>query len=90
MPFYQTRKYFLLIAIGFVVFFAVLRLYKMRDADGQKLPPSFPARTFFLLTHVLLYVAIVIALFYSPELFRVAKVITSGSAFEPFWRRSRC
>ena len=82
--FLSDQKYVLLIGIGFVVLFAVLRLNKLRDADGQKLPPSFPARAFFLLTHVLLYVAIVLALFYSPELLRFAKVITSSSAFEPF------
>ena len=85
--FISDQKYVLPIGIGFVVFFAVVRLYQMRDADGQKLPPSLPAKTFFLLTHVLLYLAIVLAFLLSPGLLREFAEITSGNAFEPFLKQ---
>ena len=82
--FLSDQRDVLLLGVGFVLFFVVVRLSKMKDQDGQKLPPSFPAKAFFVLTHALLYIAIVLALFYSPKLLSVAMAITSGSSLKPF------
>ena len=67
------------IGVGLVVIFAVLRLFQVKDADGQKLPQSFPARSFFVLTYVLIYVAIVLIFRLSPDLLQI---ITGSSRFE--------
>jgi hypothetical protein len=58
----------ILFAGGVVAAYALFRLSQVRDADGQKLPHSFTAKLFFVLTHVLFYLFILGLCLYSPNL----------------------
>jgi len=59
----------LILFAGIVVAaYALFRLTQVRDADGQKLPPSFTAKLFFVLTHVFIYLFILGLCLYSPNI----------------------
>jgi len=51
-----------------VAAYALFRLSQVRDLDGQKLPPSFTAKLFFVLSHVFIYLFILGLCLYSPKL----------------------
>ena len=63
----EHQQPFLLIGLLLTLIFAFLRLNQIRDNQGEKLPPSFPAKTFFLFTHVLVYGTVVLLFVLSPE-----------------------
>jgi hypothetical protein len=59
-----------LLALGALIIcaFALVRLSQIRDSDGERLPPSFAAKSFFLLSHLLIYGLVVIACVFSPDI----------------------
>lgn len=58
----------ILFAAVVVAAYALFRLTQVRDADGQKLPPSVTAKLFFVLTHVFVYLFILGLCLYSPNI----------------------
>jgi hypothetical protein len=58
----------ILFAGAVVAAYALFRLSQVRDADGQRLPHSFTAKLFFVLSHVLFYLFILGLCLYSPNL----------------------
>jgi hypothetical protein len=66
--FLSSNMELILFAGGVVAAYALFRLSQVRDADGQKLPPSFTAKLFFVLSHVLFYLFILGLCLYSPNL----------------------
>ncbi len=80
----QNQQQLLLVGLLLTLVFALLRLHQIRDSQGERLPPSFPAKTFFLLTHLFIYGVIVFLFVVSPEILKGTSSITDGSPFEPF------
>jgi hypothetical protein len=66
--FLSSNAELILFAGVVVAAYALFRLTQVRDADGQKLPHSFTAKLFFVLTHVFVYLFILGLCLYSPNL----------------------
>jgi hypothetical protein len=80
----EHQQQFLLIGLLLTLIFAFLRLNQIRDNQGERLPPSFAAKTFFLFTHILVYGTVVLLFVLSPEILKDISSLTGGSPFEPF------
>jgi hypothetical protein len=66
--FLSTNAELILFSAVVVAAYALFRLTQVRDADGQKLPHSFTAKLFFVLTHVFVYLFILGLCLYSPNI----------------------
>ena len=66
--FLSSNAELILFAGAVVAAYALFRLTQVRDADGQKLPRSFTAKLFFVLTHVFMYLFILGLCLYSPNI----------------------
>ncbi len=66
--FLSTNVQLILFAAAVVAAYALFRLTQVRDADGQKLPHSFTAKLFFVLTHLFAYLFILGICLYSPNI----------------------
>jgi chemotaxis regulatin CheY-phosphate phosphatase CheZ len=66
--FLSTNADLILFSGVVVAAYALFRLTQVRDADGQKLPHSFTAKLFFVLTHIVAYLFILGFCLYSPNI----------------------